>query len=234
MRRKVAWLAMGVALTLPTPGLARRKKEAKKETNNIKDAIHHYEQGHRLFTLGKLVEAIEEYHAALKLDPDEAYWHRDLAEALMGKHDRQGATQEYDLASMYSPHDDGLRARYEELAGPKPDAELKGPNPLALLAMPKTPVSDGGDVVPPKGIEMPEPPYPEEARRAQLQGVTVLLVIVGIDGKASQVSVLKPLGFGLDQNAIDAVRTWKFKPAIKKGVPVPMRVTVEVTFRLFR
>jgi len=67
-----------------------------------------------------------------------------------------------------------------------------------------------------------------------LQGVTVLLVIVGIDGKASQVSVLKSLGFGLDQNAIDAVRTWKFKPAIKKGVPVPMRVTVEVTFRLFR
>ena len=78
MRRKVAWLAMGVALTLPTPGLARRKKEAKKETNNIKDAIHHYEQGYRLFTLGKLVEAIEEYHAALKLDPGVVRVHVDL------------------------------------------------------------------------------------------------------------------------------------------------------------
>jgi hypothetical protein len=44
----------------------------------------------------------------------------------------------------------------------------------------------------------------------------------------------KPLGGGLDEKAIETVKTWKFKPATREGVPVPVRVVVEVTFRLFR
>jgi len=93
--------------------------------------------------------------------------------------------------------------------------------------------SVGGSVSAPIAIFKPEPPYSEEARKAKWQGTVVLWIIVDAQGNVGDVRVAKPLGLGLDEKAVDTVKTWKFKPAVRGGVPVAVRVAVEVTFRLF-
>ena len=93
--------------------------------------------------------------------------------------------------------------------------------------------SVGGNVSAPIPIYKPEPPYSEQARKAKYQGTVVLWIIVTAQGNVSDAQVVKPLGMGLDQNAVNTVRTWKFKPAMRNGAPVPVKVMVEVSFRLF-
>ncbi|HMD99039.1 MAG TPA: TonB family protein [Terriglobia bacterium] len=93
--------------------------------------------------------------------------------------------------------------------------------------------SVGGNVSAPIAIFKPEPPYSEEARKAKWQGTVVLWIIVDAQGNVSDVRVARPLGLGLDEKAVETVKTWKFKPAMRGGSPVAVRVSVEVTFRLF-
>ncbi len=95
------------------------------------------------------------------------------------------------------------------------------------------PYSVGGNVSAPIPIYKPEPAYSEEARKAKYQGVVVLWIVVDTQGSVTDVRVVKPLGLGLDEKAVEAVHTWKFKPATRNGAPVPVRVMVEVSFRLF-
>lgn len=93
--------------------------------------------------------------------------------------------------------------------------------------------SVGGGVTAPIPIFKPEPPYSEEARKAKHQGVVVVYIIVDSEGNVTDIRVVRPLGLGLDEKAVDTVRTWKFKPGMKNGIPVNVRVLVEVQFRLF-
>jgi periplasmic protein TonB len=91
----------------------------------------------------------------------------------------------------------------------------------------------GGGVSAPKVTYQPDPEYSEEARKAKYQGVCVLSLIVGPDGKPRDVKVARSLGLGLDEKAIEAVNQWKFEPAQKDGKPVAVAINVEVTFRLY-
>ncbi len=91
----------------------------------------------------------------------------------------------------------------------------------------------GGGVSAPRALDTPDPEYSEEARKAKYQGTCVLLLIVGPDGKPRDVKVARALGMGLDEKAIEAVRQWKFEPAMKDGKPVAVQINVEVNFRLY-
>ena len=91
----------------------------------------------------------------------------------------------------------------------------------------------GGGVSAPRALFSPDPEYSEEARKAKYQGVVVLWLIVGPDGRPRDMKVVRPLGMGLDQKAIEAVRQWKFEPAMKDGKPVAVQINVEVNFRLY-
>jgi periplasmic protein TonB len=91
----------------------------------------------------------------------------------------------------------------------------------------------GGGVSAPRAIYAPDPQYSDEARKARMQGVVVLSIIVGPDGRAHNLRIARSLGMGLDEKAIEAVKTWKFAPATKDGNPVAVAVNVEVSFRLF-
>jgi len=93
--------------------------------------------------------------------------------------------------------------------------------------------SVGGGVSAPIPIYKPEPPYSEEARKAKYQGTVVLMIVVDAKGDVTDCKVVRPLGLGLDEKATETVRTWKFKPAMRNATPVPVRVIVEVSFRLF-
>lgn len=91
----------------------------------------------------------------------------------------------------------------------------------------------GGGVSAPRALNTPDPEYSEEARKAKYQGVCVLWLIVGPDGNPRDVRVARSLGMGLDQKAVEAVKHWKFEPAMKDGKPVAVQINVEVNFRLY-
>jgi TonB family protein len=74
--------------------------------------------------------------------------------------------------------------------------------------------------------------YTDQARRANLVGEVVLEIVVKRDGTVGDVRILKRLGSGLDERAIQAVRQWRFAPARMKGVPVDVIVEVAVDFKL--
>lgn len=93
--------------------------------------------------------------------------------------------------------------------------------------------SIGGRVSAPKEIYAPSPDYSKKARKAKLQGALVLSLVVDAQGNPTEIRVVRPLGMGLDEKAVEKVRTWKFIPGMYNGVAVPVRVLLQVTFRLF-
>jgi TonB family protein len=77
-----------------------------------------------------------------------------------------------------------------------------------------------------------EPEYSEVARKAKFQGAVLLRLTVDTNGLPRGIRVVRPLGMGLDEKAVEAVRKWRFMPGTKDGVPVPVESTIEVNFRL--
>jgi protein TonB len=97
--------------------------------------------------------------------------------------------------------------------------------------------ADGGNyanvVSQPACLYCPEPPYTEDARKAKLQGSVTLRVLIGADGRARLIQVVKGLGLGLDEKASQAVRGWRFAPARDaRRQALPIWVTIETRFQL--
>jgi len=90
----------------------------------------------------------------------------------------------------------------------------------------------GGGVSPPSILYKVEPEYSEEARKAKFQGTVLLFVVVDEHGNPRDIKIIRPLGLGLDQKAVEAVEKWKFSPGKKDGKPVPVQAQIEVNFRL--
>ncbi|HEX4279040.1 MAG TPA: energy transducer TonB [Bryobacteraceae bacterium] len=90
----------------------------------------------------------------------------------------------------------------------------------------------GGGVSQPSVLFKVDPEYSEEARKAKYSGTVALAVVVDVEGHARDIHVIKSLGMGLDEKAIEAVEKWKFKPGMKGGQAVNVRATIEVNFRL--
>jgi TonB family protein len=96
------------------------------------------------------------------------------------------------------------------------------------------PYSPGtGGVSNPIPIVTPEAEFSEEARRVKYQGVCTISLIVDAHGYPQNLRVIRSLGMGLDEKALEAVLKYRFKPATKDGKPVPVFITVEVNFRLY-
>ena len=91
----------------------------------------------------------------------------------------------------------------------------------------------GGGISAPTAISAPDPDYTEEARRAKKQGTCVLWMIVDAEGHPRDIKVVRGLGLGLDAKALEAVRQWRFQPALKDGKPVDVQISVEVEFHLY-
>ena len=92
----------------------------------------------------------------------------------------------------------------------------------------------GGRVSAPVVLHSVEAEFSDEARRAKYQGVCLISLIVDAQGNPQNIRVARALGMGLDEKAIEAIRQYKFKPAMKDGkTPVPVMITIEVDFRLY-
>lgn len=88
-------------------------------------------------------------------------------------------------------------------------------------------------VTAPVPISTPDPDYSEEARKAKYQGTVTLYAIIGPDGKPRNLKVVRSLGMGLDEKALERVRTWLFQPGKKNGQPVAVAMSIEVDFHLY-
>ena len=104
----------------------------------------------------------------------------------------------------------------------------------AMLPKPATPnaVTTGNGISPPRLISKQEPKYSEKARKKKIQGTVMLTLVVDPQGEPKDIKVILPLGDGLDENAIEAVSTWRFHPGLKGNEPVAVKATIEVNFRL--
>src|SRR5262249_50849115 len=106
-------------------------------------------------------------------------------------------------------------------------ANTDGPVPATASA-----IRVGGGVTAPSVLYKVDPEYTEIARSAKYQGTAVLTVVVRVDGLGSDIQVVRSLGVGLDEKAIEAVKMWRFKPGSKDGQPVPVQANIEVNFKL--
>ncbi|MES2393402.1 MAG: energy transducer TonB, partial [Acidobacteriota bacterium] len=91
----------------------------------------------------------------------------------------------------------------------------------------------GGMVSKPDLLYAPDPEFSEEARRAKFSGNVLVYLWVDEHGNPSHVRVVRGIGMGLDEKAVEAVRQYKFKPAMLHGKPVKVDMNVEVDFRIF-
>ncbi len=94
------------------------------------------------------------------------------------------------------------------------------------------PAGQGGVTVP-QAIYSPEPSFSDEARKAKFQGIVMLMLVVGKDGRPYNIRVHQSLGMGLDEKAIEAVKNWRFRPATFNGQPVATQIAVQVDFHLY-
>lgn len=93
--------------------------------------------------------------------------------------------------------------------------------------------SGEGGIGMPKCVHCPDPSYTDAAARHRIEGTVVLIIVVTPEGRATQIEVTTSLDQGLDENAIGAIKKWKFEPATDlKGNPVSVLVPVKISFRL--
>ena len=199
--------------------------------------------------------AIQDYTQAIRLKPnfENAFYNR--SNAYRAKGDLNRANQDYDEASRLKAGSlpapganvagqlqvtpltnvgvaagESLNKRTQDLTKGDPDGGGSG------QGEPHNAREDvfkvGGGVGQPAVIFKVDPEYSEEARRANYSGAVLLSIVVGADGQAHDIHVVKGAGMGLDEKAIEAVQKWRFRPGMKGGQAVNVRATIEMNFRL--
>ena len=100
--------------------------------------------------------------------------------------------------------------------------------------IPQGPYKIGGRISAPVVKHSVMAQYTDEARRAHYQGVCFIGLTVNPQGKPRNIHVVRALGMGLDKKAMEAIKQYKFKPALMDHTtPVPVQITIEVDFRLY-
>jgi protein TonB len=84
----------------------------------------------------------------------------------------------------------------------------------------------------PRLIHKTDPEYTKQALDARVAGSVTLSGMIGTDGVPSDINVVKGLGNGLDEKAVECFQAWRFSPGLKNGQPIPVKTQVEVKFRL--
>jgi TonB family protein len=114
-------------------------------------------------------------------------------------------------------------------ASPRPEIIRNG----SVVQPAETVYRPGNGVSPPEETYSVEPEFTDQARKARLGGSVLVGLIVGADGSPRNVHIERPLGMGLDEKAMDAVRQFRFKPGMKDGQPVACEISIEIAFKTY-
>jgi TonB family protein len=94
-------------------------------------------------------------------------------------------------------------------------------------------IGDKG-IVAPKCVYQPFPLYTQQAKEAKIEGIVLLQGVIRKNGHIDSLKVLKPLGYGLDESAVEIVgKEWRFEPGTFNGQPVDVQANIEISFRLY-
>lgn len=104
---------------------------------------------------------------------------------------------------------------------------------VAPVGIATQPQKIGGSVWAPVPLSTPQARYSYEARKKKIQGECLISLIVDADGMPQNPRMVRPVGYGLDEQALIAVRRYRFRPALKNGMPVPVMMSIQVNFRLY-
>ena len=121
---------------------------------------------------------------------------------------------------------DPARLAAEVAKRTQPDAADVSPDAAA-------PMKIGHGVSAPVPLSTPEAKYSREARKKKIQGPCLVRIIVDAQGLPQNPKVVRSIGYGLDEAAVDAIKKNRFKPAMKDGHPVAVEMAIEVNFRLY-
>ena len=229
-----AFVAVGFGQPLNPDQFQKYKDDV---ATNPRSSLAHFRLGEEYQAQGNFLSATNEFRRALigDLIPKwtQVWAHINLGKIfdITGQCDR--AVNEYNLALRID--DDTFRAQVEvedyltaKIIRPfarVPDA----PDDAGLPAGVHRP---GTYVISPIVLAKTEPEYSEAARLAGLEGTVLLKAVIAQDGSAQQIRVTRPLGLGLDENAVEAVRTWLFTPGFYQGRPAPIEIDLAVDFFL--
>jgi TonB family protein len=194
---------------------------------------------------GNIPHAIQDLTHALELAPDYVRAHENRAKALDKQNDLQGELADLDDVIRLAPENQWARqqqADVQQRLGSGGATQTNQPPGAGTESQPQAqerpPANDariydlGKNLTPPVPIYDPDPPYTKAASKAKYSGRVALAIVVDTEGNVVDAQVIRAAGYGLDESAMDTVRTWKFKPATKDGVPVRVRLSVEVSFKL--
>jgi TonB family protein len=195
---------------------------------------------------GNIPHAIQDLNHALELAPDYVRSHENRAKALDKQNDLQGELADLEDIVRMAPDNQWARDQQRDVlqrlgsSGATQTNQLPGASTASQPQAQAGPAGGdvrtydvGGNVTSPVPVYDPDPPYTKEARKANYSGGVSLIIVIDTEGNVIDARVTKSAAYGLDESAMDTVRTWKFKPATRDGVPVRVRVSVQVTFRLF-
>ena len=173
---------------------------------------------------------------AIEMDPGNVEYRIDYANLLtrMRKNSEAVETLQLAVKMAHSPEQSAAAENVLQTVH-RLDAELARASRQGQVTPVNSPNGNGAPApgeVEPRGIYNPQPDYTEEAQEAKREGVCVLSLIVGIDGRTSNIVVTKRLGLGLDEKAVEAVRKWRYEPGRRNGRPVPSHLTLTIRFRL--
>ncbi|MGD0416785.1 MAG: energy transducer TonB [Terriglobales bacterium] len=126
----------------------------------------------------------------------------------------------YALASSVSQKPDKFVAFDDDSGVPEMSAPACAQKPERNVTMPHATFA-------------PNPDYSEQARKKKIKGTVLLSLTVTVDGTTRDIKVVKGVGYGLDEKAVEAVSRWKFTPALQDGQPIEKEISVEVDFHLF-
>ena len=149
------------------------------------------------------------------------------------RYDSPSAPITFPVAFNFSPDADPFALQDPQSprgGGPAPTARGGTPPPgdwPAAQGIPRV----GGRIAPPTQTKKVQPVYPQSAQADKVQGIVILEAIIGVDGKVSDVRVLRSVPL-LDKAAVDAVSKWEYTPALLEGKPTAVVTTVTVTFTI--
>lgn len=235
--------------------LIRKQALDKASQGAIEESLHKVMQLNPSFAFGydamamfyamrgvNLTEAYDLIQTAVQLEPGVPEVRVDEAQILAAMHKDEGAISVLDLAlkMTHTPEQtaavenvmQSLRNVAAQRTKSADDKIVVLPRNAPANAVNNRTASTAAETAP-RAIYAPEVEYTEEARQAKLEGVCVLSLIVGVDGKPSNIVVTKKLGMGLDEKAVEAVRKSRFEPGRRYGRPVATRLTLNVQFKLF-
>ncbi|PYU57967.1 MAG: hypothetical protein DMG55_18190 [Acidobacteria bacterium] len=250
-----AWVARSYQVrraALRNPELHFQNGEILRAQKNFSGAVTEYREAIRLkpdypaahaglanalADKGELDNAIREFREIVRLNPSDASAHQALGELLSNKGELDAAKAEFlTVMQLKTKTSEPLREAAnnlvdkEENVQPTPDPAVETPpKKSAILKVPPTRVRQGGIVRPAKLLHRVEPTYPPLAAQAHVSGTVRLHANVGKDGSVLEVEALSgpPL---LLQSAMNAVKQWRYSPALLNGHPVEVDTTIDVEF----